>query len=102
MNVITVTAQDPGDYLHSDQKLELVEESSGRRYEILFRGTAEASSGFGEISLFLPLSSLRSIQANGEYCVVTLSSPRSPEQAASRRKKLEGFVIDEDPIRGKK
>ncbi len=102
MNVITVTSHEPGDYLHTEQKLELVEEGSGSRYELFFRGTNDGSSAVGEISLFLPLSNLRGIQANGEFCVVTLSSPQSAEEAASRRKKLEGFRLNADPIQVKK
>ena len=102
MSVITVSGHEPGDYLHPDQKLEIVEESSGQRYEILLRGSNTTSQGKGEISIFLPIVMLRDVQANGDYCVVTLSPPRSPDESAFRRKSLAGMHVEGDLSRGAK
>lgn len=89
MYTITVTAYDPGDYLHPEQRVELVEETSGKRYELYLRNNATAPAGSGEISLFIPASAIKEIRSDREYCVVTLSHAASSKEAMERQTQLD-------------
>lgn len=88
MYTITVTAYDPGDYLHPDQRLELIEETSGKKYELYVRNNATAPAGSGEISLFIPAIAIKEMQSDREYCVITLSHSATSKEAGERQTRL--------------
>ena len=94
MHVITVTGHEPGDYLHPDQKLEIIDEATGHRYDLYLRGNALASTQGGEVSLFIPTPAIREIQTDQEYCVLTLSAAATPGEVEERRQRLAGIYID--------
>ena len=93
MHRITVTGHEPGDYLHPDQRLEVVDEATGRKYELYVRSNAMAPAGTGEISLFVPVAGIREIKSDAEYCVVTLAFPGTEKEANERRQLLAGTCI---------
>ena len=59
MPIIIVSGHEPGDYLHSDQRLEVVDEATGERYELYLRSNAMAQENTGELSLFVEIASIK-------------------------------------------
>lgn len=93
MHVITVTGHEPGDYLHPDQKVEIIDETTGKKYNLYLRSNAMAAPESGEVSLFLPATSIKTIQADNAYCVVTLSFATTQREIAERRRQLATLSI---------
>lgn len=93
MHVMTVTGHDPGDYLHPDQKLDIVDEVTGNRFGLYLRSNACASTAGGEVSLFVPTAAIREIQIDRDYCVVTLSTASTADESEERRERLAGTAI---------
>src|SRR5579863_6798950 len=94
MHTITVEGHEPGDYLHPDQKLEIIDEETGKKYELYVRSNVRAASDSGEISLFIPLAAIQELRADKEYCVMTLSQAGSKGQEDQRKKRLAGLDIE--------
>lgn len=88
---ITVPRHDPGDYLHPEQSLELVDEQTGHVYELYVRSSAAAPAG-GEMSLFIPVAAIQSVQTDAKYCVVTLSRAATPAEERKRQQNLPGTL----------
>src|SRR3989338_9233489 len=88
MHVITVTGHDPGDYLHPDQKVEIIDEATGKKYTLYLRSNAMAPTEHGEGSLFVPVTAIKALQADQAYCVLTLSSSITAHEAEERKKLL--------------
>ena len=88
MHQITVTGHEPGDYLHPDQKVEVIDEATGRKYSLYLRSNAMAPTESGEVSLFVPIEAIKAIQADKAYCVLTLSPATTAREVAERRKRL--------------
>ena len=102
MRVITITGHDPGDYLHPEQKLEILDEATGTRYELYLRSNAMAATEKGEVSLFIPTADIREIQTDTAYCVVTLSAVASPREAEQRRARFAGTCLGGRPPRAQR
>lgn len=92
MHTITVTGHDPGDYLHPEQRLELIDEETGNLYELYVRSNARAPARRGEISLFIPVTAIQGVQTDKKYCVVTLSRAANAKEETTRKEKLPGAL----------
>jgi len=90
MHTITVTGHEPGDYIHPDQKLQIIDETTGKKYELIVRSNAMAKTG--EIALFIPSAVIRDLQADKDYCVLTLSEALSPAEKQKRVTHLTGLL----------
>lgn len=88
MHVITVTGQEPGDYLHPDQQVEIVDETTGTTYHCYLRSNEKAPTEGGEVSLFIPVAAIKSIQADDAYCVLTLSPATTAREVKERKERL--------------
>lgn len=88
---ISVAGHEPGDYLHPDQRVEILDEATGRTYGLYLRSNEMAPAASGEVSLFVPVEAIKTIQADRTYCVLTLSPATTAREVEERRKRLARF-----------
>jgi len=88
MHVITVMGREPGDYLHTDQQVEIVDEATGTKYRCYLRSNEMAPTGKGEVSLFIPAEVIQAIHTDKAYCVLTLSPATTAREVEERKKRL--------------
>lgn len=93
MHTITVTGHEPGDYVHPDQKLQIIDETTGKKYELIIRSNEMSIAQTGEISLFIPIAAIRELVADKNYCVLTLSETVSEKEKQERITHLAGLRI---------
>jgi hypothetical protein len=101
MHVITVTGHEPGDYVHPDQKVKIVDEPTGQEFELIVRSNAMTSTGAAEISLFIPTAAIRGLVTDKEYCVLTLSESQSESEKQERRDRLIGLCAQMTPAKSR-
>ena len=85
---VTAPGHVPGDYLHPEQSLEIVDEQTGHVYQLYVRSNAAAPAGRCEISVFIPVTAIQSVQADTKYCVVTLSRAANVAEERARTTRL--------------
>ena len=93
MQRIQVLQRGSGEYIHTDERVQLADEASGQTYEMLVRGTSEHPNQPGAVRIYIPDHAIeRTFVINGYY-VVELSPPLAGSAEATRRvERLRGAV----------
>jgi len=96
MNTLTVPSREAGDYLHPDELVELIDESSGIKYELYIRSSASLLAGPADISVYIPIAAIKDIQSDTEHVIVTISQAANKKELSERKRRISNASLTQN------
>lgn len=88
MQVIRALPRGSGDYIHPEEEVEILDEATGQKYQLMVKSEAARAGQKGPVVLLISLEQCESVSASDSYLIVTLSQPKDNKEATSRKKSL--------------
>lgn len=92
MQQIFALPRGSGDYVHSGEEIQIVDEATGTTYELIVKGGASHPGEKGSVFIHIPARCVVSVELLDGHCVLELAEPNDEADTQSRFERLKQCI----------